>query len=405
MDDGLLQELRSAGRSDSEGRFTVDLKHALEKLRDYRLVYPHEYVLALLSAAVRSGASRFDLRPEPSQLVVDFDGEPFPRAELDGLLSHLLGGSGRPAVLDLATGVHAALALEPVSVEVLSGGHRLVLDGEQERLEEAPGAGTRVRLRWRFEARRWLGLVPELALVQRRGRLAPLQLQRRGKPLAQEPLDVGQALSVRAVRRRGLLRHVGHPEREGPYDALLALGAPDAALTVVVAGVSYRLPVELPGTVAFVACDDLRLDLARSGPVEDEEWARVHAFLTRTFAEMVLALPREVRGGFVPHARQLEETLPERDPYRRPLLELAADNDDSPELALRLARLYVQVDQPFLARTLFPRAIGGMRDGIRRAWAAEPTVAEEQVQAALSLAREAFGADSVEFAEAVAARG
>lgn len=405
MDDGLLDQLRSAGQIESEGRFTLDLARALEKLRDHRLAVPHEYALALLSAAVRSGATRFDVRPEPSQVEYEFDGEPFPRAELEGLLSHLLGGGVRPAVLDLAAGVHAAMALEPVEVQVQSGGHLLTFAEGRERLEESPAPVTQVRVRWRFEALRWLGLVPELPILRRRGRLAPLRLEQAGRPMEQEPLDPGPAASVRAFRHKGLLRWSSWvPERQGPWDAVLAIGAHESSLTAVIAGVSYRLPLSGPGAVAVVACDDLRLDLTRSGPVQDEAWERLHEFLTQAFAEMLLALPREEQFGLLPFAQHLEEALPERDAFRRPLLELAVERDASPYLAMRLARHYVQLDLPHLARGLFPKALPGMHALVRRTWATQPHIAEGQVVAAEALAREAFGATSLELAEALAAR-
>lgn len=67
--DDLLRRLRQVGRADSQGRFTLDPRVARQKLRRFRFRDPHEYILALLAAAVRAGASRFDLRRAPGGLL------------------------------------------------------------------------------------------------------------------------------------------------------------------------------------------------------------------------------------------------------------------------------------------------------------------------------------------------
>lgn len=286
-EDGLVQELRAAGRPESQGRFTLDLAHALQKLREHRLRDPHEYILALLSAAVRSGATLFDVTPRSGEIAIQFDGEPFRRVELEGLFSHLLGGPARPAVLELAAGIHAALALNPASLHVDSGGHRLTIAGGEENLKETSSAHTCVHILWHLDLRRWVGLPPELPILRRRGRWAPLRRSRGGEPLPEEPLDLGPCLAFRVVRQRGQLRWIEPPsgarsEGQGPVDAVLALGAAERGLTVVMAGVSYEVPGFAGPWRAVAGSEELRPDLSRSGPVEDALTLHREAQLVRS---------------------------------------------------------------------------------------------------------------------------
>lgn len=406
--DPLAQELRAAGRKESEGRFTLDLAHALAKLRQYRLAEPYEYALALLSAAVGSGATLFDVTAHPDVIRFQFDGDPFRRDELQDLFSHLLAGRARPAVLDLAAGVHAVLALKPTAVEVESGGHLLTLAAGKERLVEASTSHTCIQVRWRLDVRRWAGFPPEVPILRRRGRLAPLKLLH----VDAEPLDLGPCLAFRAVRHRCRMSWTEPPartrsERRGPVDAVLALGARDSGLTVVMGGVSYEVSGFTDRTRAVVCSEELRPDLSRSGPVQDAAWERLKAFLTEQFADLLaeaIGLPDVDLSAYAPLARRLDEALPEQDARRRPLLELAVQHDRAPEVALRLARLYVKLDLPQQAKEVFPKALAGIHAHVRRTWPAEPAKAVAEMDAAVSLSREAFGAGTVEMAVALAAR-
>ena len=60
MSDDPLDYLRSGGRLDSSGTFTVNPERALEVLAQHQYAQPEEVVLTLLSWAIGAGAHRVD---------------------------------------------------------------------------------------------------------------------------------------------------------------------------------------------------------------------------------------------------------------------------------------------------------------------------------------------------------
>ncbi|TPW20165.1 MAG: hypothetical protein FD126_1956, partial [Elusimicrobia bacterium] len=64
------------------GSFRVDAGRMLEKLRQYQLRDPRDFILAWLRCAVASGAARIDLETSRAGLELRFDGRPFSSAEL-----------------------------------------------------------------------------------------------------------------------------------------------------------------------------------------------------------------------------------------------------------------------------------------------------------------------------------
>ena len=186
-----LKELHAAGQHDSEGTFTIDLESQRSKLERYRLPSANHFILCLLSAAVSSQASRFDVTPDGSDLHVSFDGHPFRRQELEKLDTFLFQTSTESLRFrELAAALHASRALGMHAVELLSykegEGVFLLLDQRGVRLEDLPEISpfldqrvTEMTIRFRSPLARLMGAPrgkAERALLERWGRFAPLRL-------------------------------------------------------------------------------------------------------------------------------------------------------------------------------------------------------------------------------------
>src|SRR5439155_6745468 len=118
-------ELRQGCEKVDSGRFRIDQKRALAKLRDYRLAEPHHYVLEFLRAAALSNARRVEVRTDSDDVEVRFDGDKFPPSVMRDVLSQALSGgkdvqARRARVFSL--GVAGALGLKPRFVHIESSG-------------------------------------------------------------------------------------------------------------------------------------------------------------------------------------------------------------------------------------------------------------------------------------------
>ncbi|MBN9419210.1 hypothetical protein ABS71_04840 [bacterium SCN 62-11] len=109
--EGILEDLQRQGVKDSTGRFTLDASQALPKLKRFRLPDPHAYILKLLQAAVRGGASAFHLHSSTGQVQVSMEGVRFPLDRLPSIFLELLDETrcGDPALEHLAVGLHSSL--------------------------------------------------------------------------------------------------------------------------------------------------------------------------------------------------------------------------------------------------------------------------------------------------------
>jgi hypothetical protein len=133
MPDDLEGQLRAGAEAVEVGRFRIDSRRALEKLRQYRLADPHHYVLELLRAAVASGATFVDARADADDFELTFDGRPFPPPVLRELLGHALVGGDDPEIVRarlLSLGLAGALGLQPSWIRVQSGPWRVDLDAQ-----------------------------------------------------------------------------------------------------------------------------------------------------------------------------------------------------------------------------------------------------------------------------------
>lgn len=121
----ILGELQAAGKRDSSGVFTVDVRKALPKLERFQLPRPEFGMLKVVQSAVAAGASRITVEVSPVTLSLAHDGEPPLPEELEGLLGYLMAPdfpSHRRSLRDLAIGVNTALARGGSWVEVSTRG-------------------------------------------------------------------------------------------------------------------------------------------------------------------------------------------------------------------------------------------------------------------------------------------
>lgn len=115
----ILDEKRCAGRVDSSGGFTLDLKRAQVKLQRFALADPAYYILKVLQAGVASGSPLLSVQLKRRETRLAFQW-PHEEAIPTGELLTALGnptGAARPAVRHLAIGLNAAVGVNPRSIE------------------------------------------------------------------------------------------------------------------------------------------------------------------------------------------------------------------------------------------------------------------------------------------------
>lgn len=290
MHEELLSELSSAGRRDSSGGFTFDLKRLLPTLARFQLPSRELIVLRLLACAVASGARYFEYRPAGTGYQCSWDAV-WPAEDLDRLFEFIT--VPRAERSELAVAVNAALGYG-ARVKLTSGGQGLQLDGSDLRRAESPGEDvTRVEVTWsgwKAGLGRTLGRAQsrEQHLLATRGALAPLELrgalERRDLPLASEVIRVGEP--------PWKLSCTGSLPARARGAGYVLLGTARGEVRLVVNGVSYVGEPYAP-MVTILWWGFLPLDLTREQPVRGEEWAALHADLR----ELVLDVMLEVPGG------------------------------------------------------------------------------------------------------------
>ncbi|MBN9417249.1 MAG: hypothetical protein J0I12_17520 [Candidatus Eremiobacteraeota bacterium] len=93
----------------SSGRFSLEAKKALQKMQEFRLQDPTEYILQLVSCGVMRGATAVQIEIGGRDVRVGFDGEPFTARELEDVFGCALQQSSHPMT---AAGAHLAIALQ-----------------------------------------------------------------------------------------------------------------------------------------------------------------------------------------------------------------------------------------------------------------------------------------------------
>ena len=134
----VIERARQPGEMSNRRRFTVARNRAIQKLREFALANPHDYVLELIQAAVANGAVYLDLSIDDDSCTLSYIGGGLHEHELSQLFDFLFASKDRrdtAHVRSLALGVNAALRFAPTRIVIESG------DGSARstRMEVRPG--------------------------------------------------------------------------------------------------------------------------------------------------------------------------------------------------------------------------------------------------------------------------
>jgi len=256
----------------AHGTFKLDRRRAMEKMSRFQLEDPHRYVLELVAAAVRGGASEIHVRNDSDDFEISWDGEAPTAEELDFLFDHVFTRSAedRPRMLQhFAQGLFGALGLGPSWVRVERPGVRYdmtdPLDIQRESCERTEGVFVHVRERFGWAVVRelmnpWDGL-HERNLLKRFAWTCPVPLVVNGKTInrSHPPLELIAGSPARSVAlvRDGIIVHHEH------------------------------VPAGEMRVTGVLVDDHLALNASRSKVVRDKHWETVVARLVQTAVQAV----------------------------------------------------------------------------------------------------------------------
>ncbi len=133
----LLKELHSEGSLESQGKFSLDVSKAQDKLREFQLENKYDYSLKLVQAAVSAGATAVHVEVNNQRARFRFDGRYFKPQELADLFYYLVESQERPQTRHLrylASAVNSAVAVgaRQISLDCWNGkeGFRHVFNAE-----------------------------------------------------------------------------------------------------------------------------------------------------------------------------------------------------------------------------------------------------------------------------------
>lgn len=287
--DELLDPLRSQGRWDSHGHFTLDSQQALQKMGRFALPDPRRYVLNLVSWAVASGAGKIAVKIGSGRLELEHDGAGPTRDDLRDLFAGF--GSGSLALQELAIGLAAAATLPGARLSVEGTLTRLTLSAGTLKVE--PWEGRRSRLVVEEKTGwRWPRTSAESELLERYCRHGEADLEVNGR-LVSEELPV--PLLSRAIMLQGepvLRLDRGGSDIwpcDGGFTAFVGQASVpllETPVLMVVRGVIFE-EAPLPGLVAFVSAPGLAKDLSQSQLVHNALFGQVRQRLEEMAEELL----------------------------------------------------------------------------------------------------------------------
>ncbi|MCA9790195.1 MAG: hypothetical protein KC910_00310 [Candidatus Eremiobacteraeota bacterium] len=105
-----LEDQRARGAFDSSGRFCIDWSRAQLKLGRFQMAHPAGYLLKLVQAGVRLGASLIRIELKRDSLRLELDGVELGCGQVVELFARPLSGDAHDALALLAAGLNAAPA-------------------------------------------------------------------------------------------------------------------------------------------------------------------------------------------------------------------------------------------------------------------------------------------------------
>ena len=193
--DALLERSRSPGAFVERRRFSLSRDKAIDKLREFSLRDPRQYVLELIQSAVFSGASYIAVDAGHEQVLVAWvGGTPFNEKQLGSIFDYLFldrSDLDHRAPIQLAVALNALLQRRPKTLRVESGDGRHTVRLDMDRkgngaigVPESSLAGTYVLAEFGADwFHRFSGdqQTPEERLVEERCRFSPVPILLNGR--------------------------------------------------------------------------------------------------------------------------------------------------------------------------------------------------------------------------------
>ncbi|GMU53045.1 MAG: hypothetical protein AMXMBFR33_21910 [Candidatus Xenobia bacterium] len=302
--DRLLSELRTEGRVDSCGRFTLDLARALEKMQRYQLAEPRAFVLNLIAGATLTGAERIDLSLEAGLFRMEWDGRPLTMEDVLGLFDPF-DRQTPPAVSELSIGLSACRGLDLLAMQVESSRVRLQLDRSSLTIEPRQ-CEDRNRIVVREKVPLWRRFTgPDrriVAFLEERCSQGPVKIFLEGRPLNVSVQAHNAEAQVELEDLRALV-------------ALVRLPRSQPTFTVILNQVSFVLEdtgLEYPGAVVIAQAQGLRKELSQSTLVRDQALQQLIDRVAVELDRLALGLMRENAPSYHAHLEPLIRRLRRR---------------------------------------------------------------------------------------------
>ncbi len=190
--DGILQRARAPGQFVERKRFSLSRGKAIEKMREFSLRDPRQYVTELIQSAVLAGATYIAVDVDSDDVLVAWvGGKPMGASELESIFDYLFvdrASAEHRHLSQLAVGLNAMLQRNPKVLRVESGDGsaqgtvRFDMDAAGRGVMGRPEmglAGTYVLAEFRVPWYRRFASeesVPEAALIEERCRFSPVPI-------------------------------------------------------------------------------------------------------------------------------------------------------------------------------------------------------------------------------------
>ncbi|MCP4807824.1 MAG: hypothetical protein GY884_20975 [Proteobacteria bacterium] len=264
------------------GEFKLDRRRAMEKLARFQLQDPHRYVLELVAAAVRAGATAVAIENDADDFAITWDGRHPTADEIEALFDHIFSQKADDdarMLQHLAQGIHGALGLAPKWVHLVRPGLHLDLSDPLEVVHTRHGRieGVRIHVRERFSmavVREWVTPTIERRMLQAEAAWCPIPIEINGARLRRHL--TGPPPGFRSETVGG--GHVWLAE-QGPIQVVRD-GIRVDTIELTAGGLALR---------GAVHADDLKLNASRSKVVRDNAWQKLVRQLRARFRDLVRA--------------------------------------------------------------------------------------------------------------------
>lgn len=315
--DTLLGDLKSAGKLDSAGRFTLDLEKARAKLAKYRLPSPSHFILSLLASAVAGKARSFEVRRKPGFCQVHYDGQVLNFEEAKDLFGNLLlGDSGAGLRLrELAIALQGARSFDLLGFTVESwdgrAGVRLSLHQETMTVDQIDGCpwpeahltGTRctvydnapLLVKFRSFFTRDGGAL-EVTLLKRQGRYAATKVMVNARKLNSNKLgpwlvaaEIGSKSVQVAEMKVTAQKTLKFPPKTN-WGGYLGFGEGPGGWLLILNGLTFQVapdPQNYPTSRAVVYVNDLEKDLSNNGILGNERFHKLQESVNKQLDRLV----------------------------------------------------------------------------------------------------------------------